>query len=938
MSAIRQSGGTRTLLVSLSAALFVAAVAAALYSFRPALAFFDSREHGGPLGFEAAGTLLVCGLVWFRRGRLLLLLDLAGLAVLVAVPALGMGLALTFLLFAWLLGLCLLLGHGARRRLAPRLPLTLAERIVLSLTVGYGLLALLVFGLGLSHGLRPPVVALALGPLTVLLAWLERDLLRECCRVRLREWWAEGDLRLPAFVLGLGLLCWPASFWGALLPQTQFDTQTCRLAVPALYCYHGGVVPVPEEFGSYWCNSGEMLFTLGLLLGGHPLATLFHWGAALLLAGSLFCLGRRLAGPSAGWLAALLFYALPLVSLLAESAYNDLFVCLFAFAAFAAVVRWSQEGETQWLTVAGLLLGLAVNCKLNGLIFVLPVLAVVAYGAAVDARRRPGLGRGLVALGLLLAAALAPWRLYAWVDTGNPIFPFANHVFHSPYWKDQYGNMAQWFAGFGVGKGWADFLRLPWDLNFRTVKFGEPNVAAGALGGLSLLGLPVTYWLHARAQRRWLALSLLFLLVGAAAFFRTAQYTRYFLPLYPVLALLAAANVEALWGATVPGWRRGALATAVVVAAGWFFCTRVANLPFGRHYAWRFALGRQSPDSFLAGIPSYDAQRYLATELGPEARVFDACDLGVRLYAVPARVFGIFRTPALREFIHRPSLDDLFRTLRANGVEYLFTDANTLQAGYLASWSWQLVPLYGRKGYFVYRMPPEFPCGASPAAPTVTGFTPTSGPVGTRVVVTGEHLSHVAAVAFGCVPTAGFAVQSPMQLTVTVPAAARSGPVGVGAATGEGASPAVFTVTPGSAADALRPRLAYREGAERCGDNPSVVYIRPQNVAWWRGPLDGRPLHMMGLWARAAAPDQPPAIVTVSWMDAQEKVLAVDQFFVYTGGGWVCRDFPETTYPGATQVEVAVSATGGGLWLEDVRWEALPDPPRPALTLKKGDG
>jgi len=166
--------------------------------------------------------------LWWWRGRALFLLDLAGMATVVALPAFKMGMARTFLIFIWLLWLCLLLGQFALRRLGPRLALTLAERILLGLTIGYGLLALAVFGLGLSHGLYRGVAVLTLGPLTVLLAWSERGFLRDCGRVRLKEWWTTADLRLPAFVLGLGCSAGRSVFWGALLPQTQFDAQTCR--------------------------------------------------------------------------------------------------------------------------------------------------------------------------------------------------------------------------------------------------------------------------------------------------------------------------------------------------------------------------------------------------------------------------------------------------------------------------------------------------------------------------------------------------------------------------------------------------------------------------------------------------------------------------------------------------------------------------------------
>ena len=56
-------------------------------------------------------------------------------------------------------------------------------------------------------------------------------------------------------------------------------------------------------------------------------------------------------------------------------------------------------------------------------------------------------------------------------------------------------------------------------------------------------------------------------------------------------------------------------------------------------------------------------------------------------------------------------------------------------------------------------------------APTITGFTPTSGPVGTTVVVSGTMLSGVTAVTFNGVAATSFSVFNG-QVTTTVPAGA----------------------------------------------------------------------------------------------------------------------------------------------------------------------
>lgn len=79
-------------------------------------------------------------------------------------------------------------------------------------------------------------------------------------------------------------------------------------------------------------------------------------------------------------------------------------------------------------------------------------------------------------------------------------------------------------------------------------------------------------------------------------------------------------------------------------------------------------------------------------------------------------------------------------------------------------------------------------------APAISSFTPTSGPAGTTVAISGTNLGGATAVTFNRV-AAAFTVTSATQLTATVPAGATTGPVAVTASGGTAASAASFIVT-----------------------------------------------------------------------------------------------------------------------------------------------
>jgi hypothetical protein len=78
--------------------------------------------------------------------------------------------------------------------------------------------------------------------------------------------------------------------------------------------------------------------------------------------------------------------------------------------------------------------------------------------------------------------------------------------------------------------------------------------------------------------------------------------------------------------------------------------------------------------------------------------------------------------------------------------------------------------------------------------PSITSFTPTSGPGGSSVVITGTNFAGIANVTFSGVPASSYTVDSATQITALVPAAATTGPVAVTTGLGTATSAALFTI------------------------------------------------------------------------------------------------------------------------------------------------
>ncbi len=82
-----------------------------------------------------------------------------------------------------------------------------------------------------------------------------------------------------------------------------------------------------------------------------------------------------------------------------------------------------------------------------------------------------------------------------------------------------------------------------------------------------------------------------------------------------------------------------------------------------------------------------------------------------------------------------------------------------------------------------------------PPGPSISGFNPTSGPVGTSVQITGTGLTGATGVAFGGASAGTYTVDSDSQITATVPNSAATGPISVTTAAGTATSSSDFTVT-----------------------------------------------------------------------------------------------------------------------------------------------
>ncbi|MCC7173981.1 MAG: IPT/TIG domain-containing protein, partial [Bryobacterales bacterium] len=123
---------------------------------------------------------------------------------------------------------------------------------------------------------------------------------------------------------------------------------------------------------------------------------------------------------------------------------------------------------------------------------------------------------------------------------------------------------------------------------------------------------------------------------------------------------------------------------------------------------------------------------------------------------------------------------------------------------------------------------------ASAGAPAITGFSPTSGPAGTVVTISGSGFTGATAVRFNGVNAQAFTVVSDSEITATVPAAAGTGAVSVVAPGGTVQSAGVFTFVTAPAIGSLSPSQATAGGASFVLTVTGENFV-PSSVVRWNG-------------------------------------------------------------------------------------------------------
>lgn len=379
---------------------------------------------------------------------------------------------------------------------------------------------------------------------------------------------------------------------GVLGPELSFDALWYHLTIPKIFIEEGGVFYINGGlfYYSVMPKLAEMLFIPGLMFGNEIIPKLIQWSFGILTSIAIYKISRNYFDEKISMLSSLIFYASLVVAWQSTVAYIDLIRSFFEVMALWGFLEFIKTKKKSLLVESSVLVGLAVSTKLIALGTV-PIFLIILW--FLERNKKIAI-RNILIFGLISVLIPLPWFFFAFISTGNPIYPV--------------------FSGYPLESGILSPMQMAKDLFDLFFRSADP------ISPVFIIFLPllVIYFKKMRKELRIIALYSLLALTVWLITPRTGG-GRFILPYLPAFSILAGAVIHYVPDKKLKKYLVGIVVFVFVLTIGYRVMANFRYLPV--------ILGQESKSEFLTKNLNfsfgdfYDTDGWFGKNIGNEDKV-----------------------------------------------------------------------------------------------------------------------------------------------------------------------------------------------------------------------------------------------------------------------------------------------------------------------------
>lgn len=245
----------------------------------------------------------------------------------------------------------------------------------------------------------------------------------------LKSLYAQAKKNLFYFIIFLTLAL--INFIGALGPELGFDALWYHLVIPKLYIEWGQIKFIPGGLLYYSAMPKlvDLLYVPALIFSSETTAKLIQFLFGVLTSIVTYKIANLFVNKKLSYLAAIIFYSNLVVGWLSITAYIDLGRAFFGSLAIYFFLLHYKLKDIRYLYFTATLAGLEVVSKFLGIGTLFSLLLVLfIFPDKVNFVNK--LKRGL-ALAIIPIIIVSPWLVFAYINAGNPFYPFFTKIYPS---------------------------------------------------------------------------------------------------------------------------------------------------------------------------------------------------------------------------------------------------------------------------------------------------------------------------------------------------------------------------------------------------------------------------------------------------------------------------------------------------------------------------